>query len=170
MSPATWMSISDPAVFKNREVVIADQSTGRSYTPADTVALLHAAGLDSIKGMVLHYLGFVRFRDRASFPNVDVTVEAGSGIVTETGIALPDLTRGQVVDQSTAQYFTLPGDDNQEYITNNAVRIWRKMPCHRFRFNNNPGVGHLQLTSEPSVITRLLADLRRPRAACPAGN
>ena len=169
-SPATWMSISDPAIFKNREVVIANQATGRSYTPANTVALLHAAGLDSIKGMVEHYLGFVRFKDPADFPDVDVTVEAGSAIPTETGIALPNLTRGQVVDQSTAQYFTLPGDDNQEYITNNAVRIWRKMPCYRFRFDNNPGVGHLQLTYDPRVIRQLLADLRRPRAACPASN
>jgi lecithin-cholesterol acyltransferase len=168
MSPATWMSISDPAVFENREVVIADQATGRSYTPANTPALLDAAGLDSIKGMAEHYLGFVHFRDPNSFPDVDVTVEAGSGIPTETGIALPNLTRGQVVDQNTAQYFTLPGDDNQEYITNNAVRIWRKMPCYRFRFENNPRVGHLQLTSDPNVIAHLLVDLRRPRAACPA--
>jgi lecithin-cholesterol acyltransferase len=169
-SPATWMSASDPAVFKNREVVIADQATGRSYTPANTVALLHAAGLDSIKGMVQHYLGFVPFMKPEDFPDVDVTVEAGSGIPTETGIALPNLTRGQVVDQSTAQYFTLPGDDNQEYITNNAVRVWRKMRCYRFRFNNNPGVGHLQLTSDPAVITRLLADLKQPRNRCPAGS
>jgi lecithin-cholesterol acyltransferase len=161
MSPATWMSASDPAVFKNREVVIADQSTGRTYTRANTVALLHAARLDSIKKMVEHYLGFVRFRNPQAFPDVDVTVEAGSGIPTETGIALP---------QSTAQYFTLPGDDNQEYITNNAVRVWRKMPCYRFRFNNNPGVGHLQLTSDPAVITRLLDDLKQPRNRCPAGS
>jgi lecithin-cholesterol acyltransferase len=168
MSPATWMSISDPAVFKNREVVIADQATGRSYTPANTVALLHAAGLDSIKGMVEHYLGFVQFRDPAAFPDVDVTVEAGSGIPTDTGILLPNLTRGQVVDQSTAQYFTLPGDDNQEYITNNAVKVWRKMRCHRFHFYNNPGVGHLELTYDSAVVDQLLSDLRRPRANCPA--
>ncbi len=168
MSPATWMSTSDPAVFKNREVVIADQATGRSYTPANTVALLRAAGLDSIKGMVEHYLGFVRFSDPQDFPDVDVTVEAGSGIPTDVGIALPNLTRGQVVDASTAQYFTLPGDDNQEYITNNAVRVWRKMDCYRFGFDNNPGVGHLQLTSDPAVITQLLADLKKPRNRCPA--
>jgi lecithin-cholesterol acyltransferase len=148
--------------------VIADQATGRSYTPANTPALLHAAGLDPIKGMVEHYLGFVRFRDRADFPDVDVTVEAGSGIPTQTGIALPSLTRGQVVDPSTAQYFTLPGDDNQEYITNNAVKAWRRMRCYRFRFDNNPGVGHLELTDNAGVIARLLGDLRRPRATCPA--
>ena len=85
MSPATWMSTSDPAVFKNREVVIADQATGRSYTPANTVALLHAAGLDSIKGMVEHYLGFVRFSDPQDFPDVDVNVEAGSGFRRMSG-------------------------------------------------------------------------------------
>ena len=169
MSPATWMSISDPAVFKNREVVISDQATGRSYTPANTVALLHAAGLGSIKGMVEHYLGFVRFRDPKDFPDIDVTAEAGSGIATQVGIALPDLTRGQVVNAGTAQYFTLPGDDNQEYITNNAVHVWRKMRCYRFRFDNNPGVGHLQLTSDPAVIAQLLADLKRPRNHCPVG-
>jgi lecithin-cholesterol acyltransferase len=167
MSPATWMSVSDPAVFKNREVVIANRMTGRSYTPANTVALLHAAGLDSIKGMVEHYLGFVHFRAPAAFPDVDVTVEAGSGIATDTGILLPNLTRGQVVDPTTAQYFTLPGDDNQEYITNNAVKVWRKMRCYRFRFDNNPNVGHLQLTQDPTVIDQIVADARRPRANCP---
>ncbi len=170
MSPATWMSISDPAVFKNREVVISDLATGRSYTPANTVALLRAAGLDSIRAMAEHYLGFVRFRRPQDFPDVDVTVEAGSGIPTDTGIALPNLTRGQVVNPTTAQYFTLPGDDNQEYITNNAVRVWRKMACYRFRFYTNPGVGHLQLTMDPVVIAQLLTDLRRPRATCPAGS
>jgi lysophospholipase-3 len=166
LSPSTWMSTSDPAVFGRREVVVRDQSTGTSYTPADTYRLLHAAGLDSIKPIVEHYLGFVKFADPRHFPNVDVTAEKGSGLPTPVGIVLPDLMTGQVVDQATAQFIVLPGDSNQEYITNNAVRAWHRMSCHRFRLEDNPGVSHFGLTSDPEVIERLLDDLSRPRSRC----
>ncbi|HEX5194741.1 MAG TPA: hypothetical protein VFW09_18240 [Solirubrobacteraceae bacterium] len=168
MSPATWMSASDPAVFGRREVVIKDRATGHRYTPAGTARLLHDAGLDRIKGMVEHYLGFVRFAARRYFPDVDVTAEAGSGLPTPVGIVLPNLKRGQVVNAATAKYIDVPGDSNQEYITNNAVRVWHKMRCYRFRFNDNPGVSHLGLVTDPAVIKRLLADLARPRARCAA--
>jgi lysophospholipase-3 len=168
LSPATWMSTSDPAVFGRREVVVTDQATGRSYTPAATTRLLRDAGLDRIKGMIEHYLGFVGFAQPRYFPDVDVSAEAGSGLPTPVGIVLPNLKRGQVVNAATAQYIDLPGDSNQEYITNDAVRVWHKMRCYRFRFNDDPGVTHLGLVTDPAVIKRLLADLRRPRARCAA--
>jgi lecithin-cholesterol acyltransferase len=166
LSPSTWMSASDPSVFGRREVIIKDDATGRSYTPADTDRLLRDAGLDSIRPMADHYIGFVKFADRRDFPNVDVSAEKGSGLATQVGIALPNLTVGQVVDQATAHFFYLPGDSNQEYITNNAVRVWRHMRCYRFRLTDNPGVSHLGLTTDKSVITRLLRDLARPRSRC----
>jgi len=166
MSPATWMSASDPAVFGHREVVIKNRATGRSYTPANTARLLHDAGLGSIEPMVEHYLGFVRFTDRARFPDVDVSAEKGSGLPTPVGLVLPNLTRGQVVNPTAAHYIDLAGDSNQEYITNNAVRVWRKMRCYRFRLNDNPGVSHLGLVTDPAVIKRLLADLARRRSRC----
>ena len=168
LSPATWMSASDPAVFGRREVVIKDRATGRGYTPADTARLLRDAGLDAIKPMVEHYLGFVPFAGRNHFPNVDVSAEKGSGLPTPVGIVLPNLKRGQVVDQATADYIELPGDSNQEYITNNAVGVWSKMRCYRFRLTDNPGVSHLGLISDRGVIRRPLADLARPRSRCPA--
>lgn len=166
LSPSTWMSTSDPAVFGRREVVIKDLATGRSYTPADTYRLLHAAGLDQIRPIVQHYLGFVKFADSAHFPNVDVSAEKGSGLPTPVGIVLPDLTTGQVVNQATATFIDLPGDSNQEYITNDAVRVWRHMRCYRFRLTDNPGVTHFDLMTNPGVIRRLLADLRTPRSRC----
>ena len=166
LSPSTWMSTSDPAVFGRREVVVKNQATGHSYTPADTNRLLHDAGLDAIRPMVEHYLGFVRFADSKHFPEVDVSAEKGSGLPTPVGIVLPDLTTGQVVDQATADFITLPGDSNQEYITNNAVRAWHRMRCYRFRLTDNPGVSHLGLTSDPGVIHRLLSDLAQPRSRC----
>ncbi len=166
LSPSTWMSASDPSVFGRREVIIKDDATGRSYTPADTDRLLRNAGLDSIRAMVDHYIGFVKFTDRRHFPNVDVSAEEGSGLATQVGIALPSLTVGQVVGQATAHFFYLPGDSNQEYITNNAVRVWRHMRCYRFRLTDNPGVSHLGLTTDKGVITRLLRDLARPRSRC----
>jgi lecithin-cholesterol acyltransferase len=166
LSPATWMSASDPAVFGRREVIVKDQATGRSYTPADTYRLLRDAGLDSIKPIVQHYLGFVKFADPKHFPDVDVSAEKGSGLPTQVGIVLPDLLTGQVLDPAKAQFVNLPGDSNQEYITNNAVRVWHRMRCYRFRLTDNPGVSHLALPSNPGVINRLLSDLARPRSHC----
>jgi len=166
LSPSTWMSASAPAVFGRREVIVKDRATGRSYTPADTYRLLHDAGLDSIKPIVEHYLGFVKFAELENFPDVDVSAEAGSGLPTHVGIVLPDLTIGQVVNEATADFIDLPGDSNQEYITNDAVRVWQRMRCYRFRLTNNPGVSHLELTSDPGVIHRLLSDLARPRSHC----
>jgi lecithin-cholesterol acyltransferase len=165
LSPSTWMSSSDPQVFGRREVIVKNRATGRRYTPADTDRLLHDAGLDSIRPLVHHYLGFVKFADRQDFPNVDVAAEKGSGLPTQVGIVLPSLRLGQVVG-SQPVFINLPGDSNQEYITNDAVRVWRKMRCVRFRLTDNPGVTHLGLTTDPGVIGRLLADLRRPRSDC----
>jgi len=147
-------------------VVITNRATARSYTPADTDRLLRDAGLDAIRPIVEHYLGFVRFADRAHFPDVDVSVEKGSGLATQVGIVLPDLTLGQVVDPAIADVINLPGDSNQEDVTNDAARVWHHMRCYRFRFTDNPGVSHLGLTSDPGVIQRLLADLARPRSRC----
>jgi lysophospholipase-3 len=166
MSPSTWMSAADPEVFGRREVVIRNLATGRAYTPADTPRLLRDSGLRSIAPLVEHYLGFVRFTDRRHFPDVDVSAEKGSGLPTQVGIALPDLTRGQVVDPATAQFINLPGDSNEEFITNDAVKVWSRMRCHRFRLTDNPGVTHLGLVTDPAVVGRLLADLARPRSRC----
>ncbi len=166
LSPSTWMSTADPAVFGRREVVVRNRTTGRSYTPADTDRLLRDAQLSSISPIVQHYLGFVKFADRAHFPDVDVSAEKGSGLPTQVGIVLPDLTVGQVVDQATADFINLPGDSNQEYITNDAVRVWRRMRCYRFRLTDNPGVSHLGLMTDASVIRRLLVDLATPRSRC----
>src|SRR5947199_7699805 len=113
------MSASDQHLFGRREVVIRDQATGRSYTPADAYRLLHDAGLDRIRPIVKHYLGFVKYADAKHFPDVDVSAEKGSGLATEVGLVVPDLRTGQVVDQSTAHFLYLPGDSNQEDITNN---------------------------------------------------
>jgi len=166
LSPSTWMSASDPSVFGRREVVIKDRSTGRSYTPADTDRLLHDAGLDQIRPIVEHYLGLVKFADRKHFPNVDVSAESGSGLPTQVGIVLPDLTLGQVVNPAAAHFLYLPGDSNQEYITNDAVGVWNSMRCYRFRLTDNPDVSHLDLTGDTSVIRRLLQDLVRPQSRC----
>jgi lysophospholipase-3 len=160
------MSISDPAVFGRREIVVEDRATGRSYTPADTYRLLHDAKLDAIKPIVRHYLGFVKFADRKHFPNVDVSAEIGSGLPTPVGIGLPNLTTGQVVNQATADLINLPGDGNEEYITNDAIRIWHRMRCHRFRLTDNPRISHIALVIDHGVIHRLLSDLDRPRSHC----
>ena len=66
---------------------------GRSYTPRDYRRLLTDAGLRWAKPIADHYIGFVKFADRAHFPHVDVYAEKGSGIPTIVGAPLPNLSR-----------------------------------------------------------------------------
>ena len=164
-APSSYMSAADPQIFGDREVVVQDASTGRSYTPKDYRRLFADAGLPWAKQIADYYIGFVKFADPSSFPNVDVYAEKGSGIETVVGARLPDLSVGQVVDAST-QFFTRDGDVNQEDITNEAVLAWRAMPCFHFSLTDNPGVDHFSLPSDPNVLGRLLADLARPRSVC----
>ncbi|MGI8714324.1 MAG: lipase/acyltransferase domain-containing protein [Solirubrobacteraceae bacterium] len=163
-SPATYMSAADPAVFGRREVVLKDSATGTAYTPADYRRLFADAGLPEARQIADHYIGFVKFRDRRDFPDVDVTAEKGSGIPTIVGAVLPSLTVGQLV--KPAALLKRDGDINQEDITNNAARVWRAMPCYRFTLTDNPGVNHFALPSNPHVLHRLIAVLRRPRSRC----
>jgi lysophospholipase-3 len=158
------MSASDPAVFGGREVLVRDRSTGRDYTPRDTSALLRDAKLGFARALAERYIGFVKFRDAAHFPGVDVTAEKGSGLSTQVGVSLPSLALGQ----TTSTALTRSGDGNQEDITNDAVRAWRAMRCHRFRLIDNPGVEHVLLAWDPHVVARLLADAARAPKRCPA--
>ncbi len=166
-APSSYMSASDPRIFDHLETVVADASSGKSYTPADYRQLLDDAGLSWAKPIADYYIGFVDFTDPSAFPNVDVYAEKGSGIDTVVGIGLDDLSVGQVVDDSNT-FFTRDGDVNQEDITNDAVRAWAKMPCFHFSLTDNPGVDHFSLPSNSQVLGRLLADLARPRSHCPS--
>jgi lecithin-cholesterol acyltransferase len=161
--PATYMSASDPAVFKNREVVI--QAGSATYTPQHYRKLFRDAGMRLAEELGPYYIGFVKFRNPPFFPNVDVYAEKGSGLDTVVGIGLPNLTIGQVVDETT-EFFFLPGDSNQEYITNDSVAVWERMDCFRFELNDNPGVDHVGLATAPAVMARLLTNLQRPRSVC----
>jgi lecithin-cholesterol acyltransferase len=164
-NPSSYMSASDPRIFDSLETVVADASTGKSYTPADYRQLFDDAGLSWAKAIADHYIGFVDFADPSAFPNVDVYAEKGSGIETVVGIGLDDLSVGQVVDDSNP-FFTRDGDINQEDITNDAVLAWEAMPCFHFSLTDNPGVDHFALPSDPGVLGRLLVDLARPRSHC----
>jgi lecithin-cholesterol acyltransferase len=164
-APSSYMSAADPRIFDSRETVVRVARTGRRYTPATYRRLFRDAGLRRLLPVAQHYIGFVRFTDAAHFPNVDVRAEKGSGIPTAVGIGLRSLRVGQVVGPRTP-FFLRDGDVNQEDITNSAVRAWRRMRCFRFQLVDNPGVDHFSLPSDPHVLARLLADLRRPRSRC----
>ncbi|MFF4962101.1 hypothetical protein ACFY2Z_34830 [Streptomyces sp. NPDC001222] len=165
-APSSYMSASDPKVFGSREVVVQDTSTGRSYTPRDYPKLFADAGLPVAREIAGHYIGFVKFADVRSFPDVDVYAERGSGLATTVGARLPNLSVGQVV--RPGQFLNRDGDGNQEDITNEAVLVWRAMPCHRFGLTDNPGVDHFALPGNPHVLDRLLGHLGRQRSQCPA--
>jgi lecithin-cholesterol acyltransferase len=165
-APSSYMSAADPRIFGDRETVVRNAATGRSYTPKDYRRLFRDAGLGWVNPIANHYIGFVKFADPRHFPQVDVHAEKGSGIATVVGAVLPNLHVGQVLDPATAHFFTRDGDVNQEDITNGAVRAWRNMRCFRFQLTDNPGVDHFSLPSDPGVLAQLVADLRRPRSHC----
>jgi lecithin-cholesterol acyltransferase len=131
----------------------------------DNRKLFQDAGLSLAQELAAFYVGFVKFAKPAFFPNVDVYAEKGSGIATPVGLALQDLSVGQVGDFSTA--FKRDGDINQEDITNDAIQVWENMPCFRFEFTDNVGVNHFALPSNTAVLQRLLANLQRPKSVCP---
>jgi lysophospholipase-3 len=165
-SPASYMSSADPAVFGRSEVVLVDQATGVKYTPADYRRFFTDAGLPQDLQIADYYIGFVKFRDPANYPDVDVTAERGSGIATGVGAVLPNLAVGQVVTSKT-RLLTRDGDINQEDTTNTAIRVWRSMPCFRFSLTDHPGVNHFSLPSDPSVLAQLIAAAAQPRSSCP---
>jgi lecithin-cholesterol acyltransferase len=164
-SPASYMSSADPAVFGHSEVVLKDAATGVEYTPADYRRLFTDAHLPQALQIANYYIGFVKFRDPADFPDVDVTAERGSGIATVVGAVLPNLTVGQVVTPKTA-LLTRDGDVNQEDTTNTAIRVWKAMPCYRFSLTDHRGVDHFSLPSNHNVLSQLLAVLAQPRSSC----
>ena len=164
-APSTYLSAADPRVFGTSETVLADASTGRSYSPADYRAILADAGVGWSIPIADRYVGFLDMSSAASYPNVDVYAERGSGIDTVVGIGLPDLTRGQVLG-TDAEFFTRPGDINQEDTTNLAIGAWAGMPCFHFSLTDNPGVDHFSLPSDPNVLSRLIAEANAPRLNC----
>ena len=164
-APSSYMSAADPRIFGDREIVVADESTGRTYTPRAFDRLFTDAGLPQARDIADFYIGFVKFADPAHFPNVDVHAERGSGIPTVVGAGLQNLSVGQVVDSSTP-FFTRDGDVNQEDITNTAVLAWQSMRCFRFSLTDNPGVDHFSLPSNPAVLASIVADVAQPRSGC----
>lgn len=119
-----------------------------------------------VKDIADYYVGFVKFADPGSFPDVDVYAEKGSGVQTVVGARLANLLPGQVVTAST-NFFSRDGDGNQEDITNDAVLAWRAMRCSHFSLTDNPGADHFSLPSDPNVLHRPLVDLGRPSQRCP---
>jgi lysophospholipase-3 len=168
-APSTYVSASDPSVIGNREVVVIDQSSGRSYTPADWPQLFADAGLPAVAALAARYIGSVPFAVPAAFPNVDVYAEKGSGIETAVGVSLPDLRSGQVLD-ARAVVLTRDGDINQEDLTNDAVEVWANMRCHHFSLTDSPGVDHFSLPSNAGLLARLIAAAAAPRTDCPDGS
>ena len=163
--PSTFITASDPRIFGDDEVILHDQSTDTTYTPQDYPALFDDAGLGWANPIADYYIGFVDFADETHFPNVDVYAEKGSGLDTLVGLGLADLTVGQLVTDTT-EFFTLPGDINQEAITNDAVAVWAGMDCWHFSLTDNPGVNHFELPANAGVLARLIENANAPRSDC----
>lgn len=165
--PSSYMSSADPAIFGDVEIVVRSIQSGIEYTPEDHQALFGDAGLPLAQLFAQQYVGFVKFATPAFFPNVDVYAEKGSGFETTVGLELDDLTVGQVYDGTNGAFARPDGDFNQEDITNDSIQVWEDMDCFHFELNDNPGVDHFALPSDPTVLARLLAHLSQARSVCP---
>lgn len=164
--PSTYLSAADPAVFGRQEIIV--RTPARDYTPADNLQLFEDAGLTLARELGPYYTAFVRFAEPEFFPNVDVHAEKGSGIPTIVGVKLPNLQVGQLLNVRDPQvFFNRRGDRNQEDITNDAIEVWRNMEGFRFELTDNPHLDHFTLPSDPAVLQRLVANLRRPRSVGP---
>ncbi len=164
-APSTYMSAADPRIFGSQVVVMRDRSSDRSYRPTDFGQLFADAGLTDAAEIARYYIGYVQFADSAHFPQVDVFAEKGSGLPTMVGAELPDLSVGQLIDESTP-LFTRDGDGNQEDLTNDAIGAWSAMECFHFSLTDNPAVDHSSLPNTPAVLDRLVAAAARPRTDC----
>jgi lecithin-cholesterol acyltransferase len=161
--PSIYLMAADPAVFKNTETVI--QTPSATYTPQDYPKLFHDAGMALAEELGPYYIGFVRFQQPQFFPDVDVYAEKGSGQDTVVGMGFPSQAVGQLVD-ATTHFFTLPGDGNQEDMTNDSIKVWATMKCFRFKLTDNPLVYHFDLPFNKDVLARLVMHLQQPRSVC----
>jgi len=163
--PSTYMSSADPAYFKDQEVVVKDLSTGIAYTPQDAMQLFKDAKMELARKLAPLYLGFVKFQ-APYFPNVDTYAERGTELDTVVGIEIPDLTVGQLITETTG-WILMPGDSNQEDLTNLSVMAWQAMPCYHFELNDNPGVDHMSLAlGNQAVWDRLFAHAQLQPSRC----
>src|SRR5206468_1500091 len=64
-APSSYMSAADPRVFGDRETVVEDESTGRTYTPRDYPRLFLDAGLPWAKQIADYYIGFLHMSERS---------------------------------------------------------------------------------------------------------
>ena len=163
--PSSFITAADPRIFGDKEVVIHDQSTDTSYTPADYHELFDDAGLSWVNEIADYWIGGVPFADPAHFPNVDVYAEKGSGLETLVGVGIGNLDVGQVVGPTT-EFFTRDGDFNQEDLTNDAVAVWSNMDCWHFSLIDNPGVNHFELPANGALLARLIANANAPKSDC----
>lgn len=62
-APSTYMSSPDPRIVDSLETVIADTSTGKSYTPSDFQALFEDTGLPWAREIADYYIGFLEFAE-----------------------------------------------------------------------------------------------------------
>jgi lecithin-cholesterol acyltransferase len=163
--PSTYMSLSDPAIFTNQEVVVRLSNGGKEYTPQDNLLLFQDAALPLAKELAAYYTGFVDI-SAAAYPNIDVYAEKGSGLDTVVGVELSNLTGGQLLADPPL-FITRLGDANQEDITNDSIAGWKDMPCHRFQLTDNPAIDHFALPGNPAVLERLVSNMKNAKSICP---
>lgn len=163
--PSTYMSLADPTVFTDQEVVIRIAGGGKQYTPKDNLMLFKDASLPVAEELAAYYTGFVKI-DSMAYPNVDVYAEKGSGIDTVVGVELADLKAGQLLGDPPV-FITRLGDVNQEDLTNDSIAGWKNMECFRFQLTDNPGMDHFTLPVDKTVVDRLVGNLKQSKSVCP---
>ncbi|GAB3670965.1 hypothetical protein GCM10027589_39700 [Actinocorallia lasiicapitis] len=178
MSPATYMSLADPAIFGTGQVILTNAATNpddTDYTPDELPQLLEEAHMPaSVKEIAAHYVGSTDFDTK--LPKTDVYAETVSKVPTLIGMKLPNLTLGQIAPPQSDWYFA-DGDGNQETITNTAIDpFWKALSrypyCFHYDFritesaNGGADINHFTMQDDPSIIDRIKVNSQAPKQTC----
>jgi lecithin-cholesterol acyltransferase len=156
--PATYMSASDPEVFRDVTILVVTGRQQRYYKASQNLELFKDASISNANDFAHSYSGFMKILDPQKHPGVDVFIEIGTGLKSHCCTILNSLDEGQVFDPMSGALYS-DGDGNQENRVNYSIIHWSQRSEHGFSLSENFGVTHLDLPFHPDVLDRLISRL-----------
>lgn len=158
---ATWMMCPWGGYSGLEGLVLATtyynspRETNFTFSLPDVSSLFDSAGKQE---WTKHLRALWPEMDRSVPPDADTYCFYGSGIATSYSYAFA----GNILEAAPVLTRTMDGDDNQDIIDNAFCQRWAPglaAANHRFEAEEFPGVGHMQMCSNPAVMDRVRAIL-----------
>ena len=155
---ASYLSFSwgDFEGLKDTVLVTASYSTPneKNYTASlqDVTALFTAAGKEKWSDRLTSLYPSM---DRRISPGVDTYCLYGSGLPTSYSYAFAGPT---ILEAPPVLARNMDGDDNQDITDNSFCNIWRdslESEGRKFEATSFTGTGHMQMVSDPQVISKI---------------